>query len=330
MYTRKTKELGIFTVVSILLHLSLMLIFLIEGWHRSQEKFSFRLPVVGKESGRKNAYITYFNFRGNGTIAPLDQKQEEKLKRDLNFPISGGQQNSLQGFKIKSRAQGQSQNGQKELGLKSLRDTGVFFNEEKSPIAVSKSNGDVPVTHQLKLGELSYQWQGQLKSKISESDFIPSNDRESLKQNKRSENSTSFGREGSADLSNNASIGVVIPKGVKEEMLNQWQMVLYSFHKRVFSQFLTQLYLNAQEMERTNPYAQFPFSRTPDSVRVKATYDEEGHLKNIEGQKMSDTRLLNDFFFNSMNDLDNIPNPPKFIMNEKRQFELIFEIRIVN
>ena len=128
---------------------------------------------------------------------------------------------------------------------------------------------------------------------------------------------------------NNASIGVVIPKGVKEEALNKWQMVLYSFHKRVFSQYLTQLFLNAQEMERLYPYSQFPYVREPDFVKVKVTYNQDGSLHHVERMKQSSSRLLNEFFQNTIGEMNFIPNPPKLIINPEGQFELIFEVRVV-
>jgi hypothetical protein len=304
MYTRKTVELGFFTVVSILFHLSLALIFSWLPNHPGSEEFAFSLTNKFAPPGKQKKFsITYFNFHGDGTVVESPKK-------------------------MPSMVEGSGQKSTKTLSLHELRDTGFLFSDTKSEIEVTKTNGDLPVQHNSGVGELSYKWQGQLKSKVSESEFAPmSFDK---KPTGKEENSTSFSQDGGPTQANNASIGVVIPGGVQEGTLNKWQLVLYAFHKRIFSQFLMQLYLNAEEMERKYPYAQFPYSRVADSVKVKATYDARGTLQHIERQKSSDTGLLNEFFMNAMNDLSSFPNPPKLILNENNEFELIFEIQIIH
>ncbi len=127
---------------------------------------------------------------------------------------------------------------------------------------------------------------------------------------------------------NQASVGIVVPKGIKEEQLNKWQLVYYSFHKRVFSQYLTQLYLNAEQMIRQHPYAQFPFLRTPDSAIIRATYQRDGTLIHIDREKNSDSRLFNEFLFNSIQSFPLVPNPPRFLLNEDGQFEIVYSFSV--
>jgi hypothetical protein len=322
MYTRKTSEVVLFPFISLCLHALILLFFARGVSYTPWEKIAFYIPKVGDEAAKNQDYITYINLRGDGGV----ERFKEAVRPTKLSQLSGGQGGSL----------GESRPSSiNNLGLKSLAaDVGSIFKSlpDKSPIDVFKSSGDIPVNKAStnnKVEELSYQWKGDLSGQVINKE-IPLKKSQSNINLSNGVNSTSFNtNDGSTGQGNNASIGVVIPKGVKEEALNKWQMVLYSFHKRVFSQYLTQLYLNAQDMERIHPYHEFPYVREPDSVRVKSTYEADGTLVRVEKLKHSDSRLLNEFFLNTMQDMNTIPNPPKLIINENGQFDLIFEVKVV-
>ena len=316
MYTRKTKEIGLFSFISLLLHLVACLLFIHGASKTPWEKIAFYIPQSLEEKSQSKDYIIYMNLRGNGGVT----KVKQPLKNSQSF-MSGNL-----GEKMEDPQDPSQQNLSdriKAIGLKVLGDTESILGSSgnRGDVEVKKISGDFPVKSKGNIEELNYEWKGNLTQDVLQAQM----------PNKQLLKSTHFNSsEGSTSSNNNnASIGVVIPKGVKEEALNKWQMVLYSFHKRVFSQYLTQLYIQAQNMERNYPYSQFPYVREPDSVRVKATYEEDGTLTRVEKLKQSGSRLLNEFFQNAMQDMDSIPNPPKLIINDKGQFELIFEVKVV-
>lgn len=124
------------------------------------------------------------------------------------------------------------------------------------------------------------------------------------------------------------SVNFEIPEGVSEDELNQIEEVFYGFKKRTFTQYINSLIENLNEFERTYPHLRFPLTKDNVEMMSSVTIDARGNIVRINGKEMSNIRLLDKFFYDSLDEMVSIPNPPKALLNSNNELTISFRLLI--
>ncbi len=126
----------------------------------------------------------------------------------------------------------------------------------------------------------------------------------------------------------NVLFDLEVPKGVKEDELNEHELVFYSFRKRTAIAYVNSFQKNLNIFETQNPHLQFPLTKGPETISGKITYDKNGDILRIETLKYTQIQKLQNFFMEVLKDMNSIPNPPKEIINSNDQFVINFILSI--
>lgn len=120
---------------------------------------------------------------------------------------------------------------------------------------------------------------------------------------------------------------IVVPKGVPEDQLNHLEEVFFSFRKRIVEQYINKILVHIEPTSQKSK-SSFPWTNKAQKLQYKLVFDESGELIRIEKLQQSDSKILNYYYDEVMYDMNTIPNPPKAIINDQHQFELIFGLNI--
>jgi hypothetical protein len=124
-------------------------------------------------------------------------------------------------------------------------------------------------------------------------------------------------------------VGIILPEGIREDELNRFEEMFFSFRRRVAEQYINQILRLATEVEERHPRTVFPWTNRTQILRAKLTYDIQGNLQRIEFLQKADAKILQEFYQEVMNNMNKIPNPPQAILNKEDSFELIFGLNII-
>lgn len=125
-------------------------------------------------------------------------------------------------------------------------------------------------------------------------------------------------------------VGIILPEGIKEDELNRFEEMFFSFRRRVAEQYINQILRISTEVEERHPRTVFPWVNKTQILRAKLTYDTEGNLQRITYLQKADAKILQEFYQEVMNNMSKIPNPPNAILNQDDRFELIFGLNIID
>lgn len=121
---------------------------------------------------------------------------------------------------------------------------------------------------------------------------------------------------------------LVIPKGVPEDELNKHELVFYSFRKRTALAYVNSFQKQLNIFENKNPHLNFPLTSDPETIAGKITYDKNGDILKIETLEFTQITKLQDFFMNVLQDMSSLPNPPKEIINDSKEFVVNFVLEV--
>lgn len=125
-------------------------------------------------------------------------------------------------------------------------------------------------------------------------------------------------------------VGIILPEGIKEDELNRFEEMFYSFRKRVAEQYINQILRISTLVENRYPRTTFPWTNRTQILRAKLTFDSQGNLQRISYLQKTDAKILQEFYQEVMNSMSKIPNPPNAIVNSEDNFELIFGLNIID
>ena len=125
-------------------------------------------------------------------------------------------------------------------------------------------------------------------------------------------------------------LNIILPEGIKEDQLNRFEEMFYSFRKRVAEQYINQILLLSATTGNRYPRTSFPWTNKTQMLRAKLTFDSKGNLQRVEHLQKSDSKILQEYFQDVMNTMERIPNPPRDIINQEENFELVFGLNIVD
>ncbi len=124
-------------------------------------------------------------------------------------------------------------------------------------------------------------------------------------------------------------VGIILPEGIKEDELNRFEEMFFSFRRRITEQYINQILRLSTEVEDRHPRTIFPWTNKTQILKAKLTYDIQGNLERIEFLQKTDAKILQEFYQEVMNSMNKIPNPPTAIINQEEKFELIFGLNII-
>lgn len=118
-----------------------------------------------------------------------------------------------------------------------------------------------------------------------------------------------------------------VPKGVKEDKLNKFEMVFYAFQKRIAKTYVNSFYKELQNFQYQNPHLKFPMTSKKLTITGRVTYDFNGDIIRIENVRWSHISRLQDFFMDLLKNLNTFPNPPEDIIHNG-EFSLYFSLTV--
>jgi hypothetical protein len=119
-----------------------------------------------------------------------------------------------------------------------------------------------------------------------------------------------------------------VPKGIKESELNKHELVFYSFQKRTARVYINSFYKKLNEFKVKNPHLHFPISTKKERMTGRVIYDQDGNIVKINMIKWTQTKKLQDFFMDVLQEMTALPNPPKAVLKDG-EFTVFFSL-IVN
>jgi hypothetical protein len=128
--------------------------------------------------------------------------------------------------------------------------------------------------------------------------------------------------------STDSTVKLEVPKGIKESELNKHELVFYSFQKRTAQVYINTFYNKLNEFKVKNPHLRFPISTKKEKMTGRVIYDKDGNIVKINMIKWTDTKKLQDFFMDVLQDMTALPNPPKAVLKDG-EFTVFFSL-IVN
>lgn len=149
----------------------------------------------------------------------------------------------------------------------------------------------------------------------------------------RGQNDRTYNVSGAQSISSfqNSNVGVnlEVPEGVSPDELNEYELMFYSFQRRVALAYVNSFMSNYNRFERMNPQLRFPMTDTQETMTGRLTYDSQGNIKQIKMIRWTNVDKLQDFFVEVLKGMDTIQNPPKSLWEKNGEFTVFFTL-VVN
>lgn len=149
----------------------------------------------------------------------------------------------------------------------------------------------------------------------------------------RGQNERNYNVSGSQSISSfqntNVGVNLEVPEGVSPDELNEYELMFYSFQRRVALAYVNSFMSNYNRFERINPQTRFPMTDTEETMTGRLTYDAQGNIKQIKMVRWTNVDKLQDFFLDVLKGMDTIQNPPKSLWEKNGEFTVFFTL-VVN
>jgi hypothetical protein len=124
------------------------------------------------------------------------------------------------------------------------------------------------------------------------------------------------------------NVHVEVPEGVPQDELNEFELMFYSFQKRMMEKYIGSIILQVREFEKHYPRKSlFPEGKHVMTGRV--TFDSEGNIMQIKMVRWSQVPELQNLFEESLKSMNRLPNPPKVLWSKSGEM-VVFYTFIVN
>ncbi|GEM_PF-1222261 len=157
-------------------------------------------------------------------------------------------------------------------------------------------------------------------------DFSQSNGQQG--QNQKNYN-VSGGQNISSFQNTNVGVNLEVPEGVSPDELNEYELMFYSFQRRVALAYVNSFMSNYNHFERINPQIKFPMTDSEQTMTGRLTYDSQGNIKQIKMIRWTNVGKLQDFFLDVLKGMNTIQNPPKTLWEKNGEFTVFFTL-VVN
>lgn len=125
------------------------------------------------------------------------------------------------------------------------------------------------------------------------------------------------------------NVRVEMPEGVKEDELNEFELMFYTFQKRMMVKYVESIILQVREFEKTHPHRRiFPEGKHVMTGRV--VFDKEGNIKQIKMVRWTNVDDLQHIFEDALKSMYSLPNPPKFLWEKNGEFTVFYNFVVNN
>ncbi len=122
------------------------------------------------------------------------------------------------------------------------------------------------------------------------------------------------------------NMNITPPKGVSIDALNETEKIFYSFFKRSYSKYVNSYVSTINELMTNKPYLKNKRVSSKHIMSAKVTYDKTGNVISIQVIRWSDDDDLQNIFQKTIEEIRNIPNPPKDLIQEDETFVIHYEL----
>jgi hypothetical protein len=149
----------------------------------------------------------------------------------------------------------------------------------------------------------------------------------------RGQNERNYNVSGAQSISSfqntNVGVNLEVPEGVSPDELNEYELMYYSFQRRVALAYVNSFMSTYNRFDRLNPQLRFPMTDTQETMTGRLTYDAQGNIKQIKMVRWTNVDKLQDFFLDVLKGMDTIQNPPKSLWEKNGEFTVFFTL-VVN
>ena len=125
------------------------------------------------------------------------------------------------------------------------------------------------------------------------------------------------------------NVRVEMPEGVKEDELNEFELMFYTFQKRMMTKYVESIILQVREFEKTHPHRKiFPEGKHIMTGRV--VFDKDGNIKQIKMVRWTNVADLQGVFEEALKSMYSLPNPPKFLWEKNGEFTVFYNFVVNN
>lgn len=149
----------------------------------------------------------------------------------------------------------------------------------------------------------------------------------------RGQNERNYNVSGAQNISSfqntNVGVNLEVPEGVSPDELNEYELMYYSFQRRVALAYVNSFMSTYNRFDRLNPQLQFPMTDSQETMTGRLTYDSQGNIKQIKMIRWTNVTKLQDFFLDVLKEMNTIQNPPKTLWEKDGEFTVFFTL-VVN
>jgi type IV secretory pathway VirB10-like protein len=127
----------------------------------------------------------------------------------------------------------------------------------------------------------------------------------------------------------NVDVQVEVPEGVNLNELNEFELMFYSFQKRMMEKYIESIILQVRAFERHHPRKSlFPEGKHVMTSRV--TFDKDGNIMQIKMIRWTQVPELQNIFEEAIKSMNSLPNPPKMLWEKSGEFTVFYNFVVNN
>jgi hypothetical protein len=127
----------------------------------------------------------------------------------------------------------------------------------------------------------------------------------------------------------NVDVQVEVPEGVNLNELNEFELMFYSFQKRMMEKYIESIILQVRDFERHHPRKNlFPEGKHVMTSRV--TFDKDGNIMQIKMIRWTQVPELQNIFEEALKSMNSLPNPPKMLWEKSGEFTVFYNFVVNN
>jgi len=121
---------------------------------------------------------------------------------------------------------------------------------------------------------------------------------------------------------------IELPENIPEELKTKLKDNLGAFYRRISRRFYNSVFDTYLEHERFYPSRPIPVNTSTDSVALRVTYDKFGNVVRVQTLLAGKYKIHNTFWDKAITSISSIPNPPKILLDSKKEFSVIYSLSI--
>lgn len=118
------------------------------------------------------------------------------------------------------------------------------------------------------------------------------------------------------------------PRGVPLDQLNTQEKIFYTFNKRTFETYVNSFLTTYRQIDNRNPSINARINKGIHRMMGKLILDENGNIITLKIVQWSTDDLVQKLFDDTLMNIRALPNPPRALLDENKEFYIYFQLNI--